>query len=163
MQKLKVYVAGPLGFSESGRHWMKERLLPKLSGAGVEILNPFRDIMGMGTEPPVKSAKATGKDEAMAMGERNIDDIRSADAVLAVLDGADVDSGTAAEIGYAFGLGKPVVGYRGDFRISGDSVSVVVNLQVQVFVEKSGGRIFHSLDEAIGALTSISSAISKSI
>src|SRR5215475_516791 len=36
------------------------------------------------------------------------------DALVAVLDGADVDSGTAAEIGYAFARGKPIIGYRGD-------------------------------------------------
>ena len=41
-------------------------------------------------------------------------DRRARTAVVAVLDGADVDSGTAAEIGYAFARGKLIVGYRGD-------------------------------------------------
>ena len=40
---------------------------------------------------------------------------------MAVLDGTDVDSGTAAEIGYAFARGKLIVGYRGDFRLSADN------------------------------------------
>lgn len=39
-------------------------------------------------------------------------------AMLAILDGQDVDSGTAAEIGYAFARRKPIVGYRGDLRVA---------------------------------------------
>jgi nucleoside 2-deoxyribosyltransferase len=38
-------------------------------------------------------------------------------AMLAILDGQDVDSGTAAEIGYAFARRKPIV-YRGDLRVA---------------------------------------------
>lgn len=44
----------------------------------------------------------------------NIDMLRQADAVLANLNpfrGAEVDSGTAFEVGFAIALGKPVVGY----------------------------------------------------
>ena len=36
-----------------------------------------------------------------AVGQRNADMIRSSHAMLAFLDGSDVDSGTAAEIGFA--------------------------------------------------------------
>jgi len=42
-----------------------------------------------------------------------------AEAVVAILEGADVDSGTSWECGYAYGKGKPVFGYRSDFRILG--------------------------------------------
>jgi nucleoside 2-deoxyribosyltransferase len=38
------------------------------------------------------------------------------DALVAVLDGADADSGTAFEVGYAHALGKPIVGVRTDYR-----------------------------------------------
>ena len=48
------------------------------------------------------------------IGENNRRAIDVADRVLAVLDGADVDSGTAAEIGYAFAKGKPTYGYHLD-------------------------------------------------
>jgi nucleoside 2-deoxyribosyltransferase len=46
------------------------------------------------------------------------------------MDGADPDSGTAWECGYAFGKGKPVVCYRTDFRISGDSKDAPYNLML---------------------------------
>ena len=72
----------------------------------------------------------------------------SCGGVLAVLDGVDVDSGTASEIGYAFGLGDKVInGYRGDFRRSGENDGVCINLQVQYWIEQSGGTIVRSLSE----------------
>ena len=40
--------------------------------------------------------------------------------VVAMLDGADTDSGTSFEAGYARGRGKRVVGVRTDFRSSKD-------------------------------------------
>lgn len=36
-------------------------------------------------------------------------------SAFAVLDGVDVDSGTAWEIGYAYARGKPIIGLRTDF------------------------------------------------
>jgi nucleoside 2-deoxyribosyltransferase len=36
--------------------------------------------------------------------------------VIAVLDGADADSGTAFEMGVAHAMGKPIVGVRTDYR-----------------------------------------------
>jgi len=51
-----------------------------------------------------------------------------------VLDGTDVDSGTAAEIGYAAALGTPVVGLRTDLRVTGDNAATTVNLQVEYFL-----------------------------
>ena len=47
---------------------------------------------------------------------RCIEGIDRADVVLAVVDGAEVDSGTSWEMGYAYAKGKPVVGLRTDFR-----------------------------------------------
>ena len=47
----------------------------------------------------------------------NIAMLRQADAVLANLNpfrGAEVDSGTAFEVGFAIALGKPVIGYLAD-------------------------------------------------
>ena len=69
-----------------------------------------------------------------------------------MLDGADVDSGTAAEIGYAFARGTPIVGYRGDFRLAGDNEGAVVNLQVEYFIRASGGTIVTRLAEIAAAI-----------
>jgi len=41
--------------------------------------------------------------------------------VLAIVDGADADSGTCWECGYATAKGIPVIAIRTDFRLSGDT------------------------------------------
>jgi nucleoside 2-deoxyribosyltransferase len=87
-----------------------------------------------------------------AIGERNRAAIDGAQGVVAVLDGVDVDSGTAAEIGYAFARGKRIVGYRGDFRLSADNEGGVVNLQVEYFIRASGGTIVTRVEDLAAAL-----------
>jgi nucleoside 2-deoxyribosyltransferase len=68
---------------------------------------------------------------------------------LAILDGTDVDSGTASEVGFAAALGKRVVGLRLDSRVTGDNRAAQINLQVEAFVQQNGGDVVHTLDEAI--------------
>jgi nucleoside 2-deoxyribosyltransferase len=46
--------------------------------------------------------------------------IEACDIVVAILDGADSDSGTCVELGYAYAKNKPVIGIRTDFRASED-------------------------------------------
>lgn len=57
--------------------------------------------------------------------ESNLRAISQADAIVAVLEGADVDSGVAMEVGYASALGKSIWGIRTDFRTQGQSVGPV--------------------------------------
>ena len=49
-----------------------------------------------------------------------LDAINHSDAVVAFLDGADSDSGTCIEIGYAKAKGKLIIGVRTDFRAGED-------------------------------------------
>jgi nucleoside 2-deoxyribosyltransferase len=85
---------------------------------------------------------------SMMIANRNSQHLASSYGVLAVLDGVDVDSGTASEIGYAFGLGNKIInGLRTDFRLSGENTGVSINLQVQYWIEHSGGTIIHSVDQ----------------
>ena len=90
-----------------------------------------------------------------AIGARNAKLIDECDAVLAVLDGNDVDSGTAAEIGYAAAKHKPVVGLRRDHRVTGDNEATLVNLQVEWFVVESGGSLETDLADAIASLARV--------
>ena len=59
--------------------------------------------------------------------ERDRTAIDDSDAVVALLDGPQVDDGTAWEIGYAYARGKPIVGIRTDFRNAGDTSHGRVN------------------------------------
>ena len=145
----KIYIASPLGFSEAWRGFYCERLLPLVRESGFEVLDPWNadiDIPSPGAEKEAWESFNT------LVGEKNARAIESSDGILAVLDGTDVDSGTASEIGYAFALGKKILGYRGDFRLTGDNTGSTVNLQVEYFILKSGGKIVRSVEELPNAL-----------
>ena len=71
-----------------------------------------------------------------------------------------MDSGTAAEIGYAFARGKPIIGYRGDLRLSSDNVALTVNLQVEFFITESGGEILLSASPIPATLARVVKALS---
>ena len=75
--------------------------------------------------------------------------------MLAVLDGTDVDSGTAAEIGFAAALRRPVVGVRLDLRRTGENDATIVNLQVEWFIRATGGDVGRDLGEAIARLVEL--------
>jgi nucleoside 2-deoxyribosyltransferase len=90
------------------------------------------------------------------IGGNNRAAIDRCDAVFVVLDGVDVDSGSAAEVGYAFAKGKPILGYRGDFRLSADNEGSIVNLQVEYFIRQSGGDIITQMADLEAALAKLS-------
>lgn len=151
---MKIFVASPLGFADSTRGFIsiiKEHLI----AIGHEPIDPWSASQDLDEE--FRRAECIEKQcdqvEAyhrisMLIAERNSKLLKGSDGVLAVLDGVDVDSGTASEIGYAFGLGGKVInGYRGDFRRSGENLGICVNLQVQYWIESSGGRIIRSLQD----------------
>jgi nucleoside 2-deoxyribosyltransferase len=146
--KARAYIASPLGFTESGRHYYQQVYLPALS----EVVEPL-DPWSFTSAAEVASAEASGelRELWLAVGRRNRAAILSADLVVALLDGQEVDSGTAAEVGYGAGLGKPCFGLRTDLRQNGEA-GVAVNLQVLSFIHESGGQILSSLEELVGAL-----------
>jgi nucleoside 2-deoxyribosyltransferase len=157
---ITIYLAGGLGFSELGRvafaHF--KELLHKSLSENFRLLDPFEINSKIGSE--ISSLSQNHKmalddlqlklsDLSFQIGKVNEKLIRESDLILANLDGSDVDSGTAAEIGFAYGLGKKIIGYRGDFRLSSDNLGTIVNLQVVFFIRASQGQIFTSLKELI--------------
>jgi len=159
MARARVYVASPLGFTEPGVHYLTEVLHPAFDAAGFEVLDPWAD--------PDSSARATlalapGPARVLELealnhrlGAANVAAIESSDLVLAVLDGPDIDSGTAAEIGFAAARGRPVVGLRTDTRLSGDNEAAVVNLQVLYFISASGGSLERSVEAAVSSALAV--------
>lgn len=153
-----VYVAGPLGFTEASRLFYGDVLLPSLRNSGFEILDPWAG--GAAIEAAVAIPDHDERVAALrrandAVGRANAEMIEASDGVFAVLDGTDVDSGTAAEVGYAAALGRPIVGWRSDLRRAGDNEGAFVNLQVEHFIERTGGRIAATLDDALAALAAL--------
>ncbi len=152
--KKKVYLASPYGFSESTKMFMNDTLIPLLKRQGYDILNPWdigehtaKDLLSVSSTSDFSERQAAYAEINRRIGQQNEIAIRQSDLLVAVLDGQEVDSGVAAEVGFAHALSKKVIGYRGDFRLSGENIGARVNLQVQYFIEKSGGKIALSLRE----------------
>jgi nucleoside 2-deoxyribosyltransferase len=157
---MKIYLAEPLGFSEAGRFYQDTVLLPALGRTGHEILNPWKltdqhKIDAILAMPYGPARREAWRHLNVEIGANNRMAIERSDAVFAILDGVDVDSGTAAEIGYAFAKGKPILGYRGDFRLSADNEGSAVNLQVEYFIRQSGGDIVTSLADALARIETL--------
>lgn len=149
----RIYIASPLGFAASTATFMDE-LVDRLNGV-VEIENPWDDVRFVADFAEIETVDSHNERVTRLnainteLGRTNAERIDKSDAVFAVLDGVDVDSGTAAEIGYAFARGKIVFGLRTDFRLAGDNIGATVNLQVEYFITASGGRVVTTLDEFV--------------
>jgi nucleoside 2-deoxyribosyltransferase len=155
-RKSRIYLAGPLGFSELGRTG-QDSLAQELARLGYEVIDPFKltskeEIDRVAGLHSLDEQREAWRVLNRQIGETNRKAIDGANALVAVLDGVDVDSGTAAEIGYAYARGKPIVGYRGDFRLSADNIGSTVNLQVEYFIRGSGGSIVTTTAEIGPAL-----------
>jgi nucleoside 2-deoxyribosyltransferase len=163
---MKIYIASPLGFSEVGREFYGQRLIPAVERLGYRVLDPWK-LTSPKEITAVKSMRYGSRKRNkwrrinIQIGSNNRTAIDKCDAVLAVLDGTDVDSGTASEIGYAFAKGKPILGYRGDFRLSSDNEGSLVNLQVEYFIRQSGGEIIARFADLSRALTKIAAVARK--
>jgi nucleoside 2-deoxyribosyltransferase len=160
---MKIYMASPLGFSEAGRSFYHGTLIPMVKRLGYEPVDPWTltaqaKIDAVANMPYGPANRDAWRRLNVEIGDNNRAGIDGADMVFAVLDGTDVDSGTAAEIGYAFAKGKPIIGYRGDFRLSSDNDGSIVNLQVEYFIRQSGGDIITSVAVLGPALAKIKAA-----
>ena len=158
--KKAIYIASPLGFSEVGRLFMHEKIFPIVKKVGLEIIDPWvltpqEEIAATLSLPYGLERQAAWRKMNKIIGANNVAGIDRSIGLLAVLDGVDVDSGTASEIGYAFAQGKRILGYRGDFRLAADNEGSIVNLQVEYFVRSNGGEIITQLNDLEIYLTKI--------
>jgi len=96
---MKLYFAGPL-FTTPERTWNAE-VTAALRAAGHEVFLPQEQ------EP--------GKD-GPGIFATDVGGIDWADGLVAIMDGPDPDSGTAWEVGHAFGARKSIVLVRTDSR-----------------------------------------------
>lgn len=98
-----IYLAAPL-FTRGERDF-NSNLAQSLRARGIPVFLPQEECRGT-------------NEEIFAICNRGI---AGAKSVVAILDGADADSGTCWEVGYAFAKGIPILGVRTDFRGSGDT------------------------------------------
>ena len=133
---MKIYLAGPL-FTTPEREF-NAQLASRLRALGHEVFVP--------QENPASAR--TGA----AIFHKDLEGLDWADGVVAIMDGADPDSGTCWECGYAYATKKPVVLFRSDFRGSGDADDIPYNAMLigaaDAHIELHHGTI----DEAADAI-----------
>ncbi len=112
-----VYLAAPL-FREAELDFNR-KLRDRIKSGGFNVFLPQEDSNNIEDK----------KNRQMIIFDKNRKAIENSDMLVAVLDGTDVDSGTAWEIGYAHARGKPVFGLRTDFRTLG--IEGTVNLMIE--------------------------------
>jgi len=107
---MKIYLAAPVFSQVERRH--NRRLAKKLAEAlpRSEVVLPQDFRVGQG------GRSFNDRRHFQALHRRCVEALRAADVVVALLDGADADSGVAFEAGYARALDKPVLGVRTDYR-----------------------------------------------
>jgi nucleoside 2-deoxyribosyltransferase len=121
-KRVCVYLAGPL-FTQAEWQW-NERLAEKLREGPLHVILPQDRA-----EPMLKGTRPF---DPQLLFSANIESIESADVIVAILDGADVDSGTSWECGYAFKAQRPVIGVRTDIRAGGDDPKAATNLMLSM-------------------------------
>jgi len=139
MAKL-VYVAGPL-FSEADREFLDQMVSTLAESVGLDPLAdfflPHRDGGELGKGPKRRD-----------IFDLDLHNLNSAEVVVALLDGQDVDSGTCIELGYAYAQGKKIFGILTDFRAycTSDPEPHRPNLMVWGVCEK-GATLFHKISD----------------
>ena len=133
---VRIYLAGPL-FTTPERDW-NAGLAGRLRDGGHEVFLP--------QDSP--AAERTGR----AIFLKDLEGLDWADTVVAIMDGADPDSGTCWECGYSFARGKTVVLFRSDFRGTGDEHDMPYNAMLIGAADAHIELERATLDEAAAAI-----------
>lgn len=129
---MRLYFAGPL-FTQAERAW-NAAVAASLADAGHSVFLPQTEI------------KTLDSLQADPIFRLDVEGVRAADAMIAVLDGADPDSGTCFECGLAFALGIPIVAIRTDFRAGGDDLPGQRVPAINLMLSQSATVVIHLPD-----------------
>ena len=121
--RYRIYLAAPL-FSEAERTY-NSRIAALLRENLFEVYLP---------QDAGDDSAARDMDVHERLFSTNVLALERADVVVAIIDGADADSGTAWEMGYAHALGKAIIALRTDFRCVGASEKVNLMLEQSAMV-----------------------------
>jgi nucleoside 2-deoxyribosyltransferase len=141
---MKIHLAGPL-FTESQQDWMGglKNDIESL-GRPVNVVWPY-DLI---TKSEIEALGDQANFEIFSRCKSHLDDT---DMLISLLDGPQVDDGTAWETGYFFARkrrGQTIIGIRTDFRRAGESEFATVNAMIEVACD----LIVRSRQEVLGAV-----------
>lgn len=134
--KARIYMAGPL-FNEGDRY-TNQRNSDALRELGYTTFLPQEIVITDESTPLVKAA-------CLYM---DLKAIYQCDVLLANCNGIEVDSGTAAEIGLGYGIGKKMVAYKSDVRNYFNDVHRLNNFVAGLV----GNKVCRTMEEVVAAI-----------
>jgi nucleoside 2-deoxyribosyltransferase len=155
---MKAYLANGL-FSQADI--MYNELIAKKLRAAFPLLELYAPQENMG----INDKNSYADSIMIANGDDSY--LKDSDFVIAVIDGVEIDSGVACEIGVAVTLGTPVFGLYTDVRQQGrdnhNKIDALIedatenqfmyrNLYVIGKIKNSGGKVVSSVEELIRAI-----------
>ena len=135
-----VYISGPL-FTPIERTYL-EQIDNICADLGLTTYLPHRDV-GFGP------AKGNQSDFYF---QQDVSILRKSECIVAVLNGSDIDSGTAWEVGYGFSSDKYIIGIREDVRDCEINPMLICSV-----------KITHSFDQLRGELIKLKTEIKTKI
>lgn len=124
-----IYLASPYGFSSQWKRLLLPEFISALEDLGLEVWEPFARNAQVDLAQP---------GWAYAVAQRDLQDVRDADALLAIVNGTPPDEGVMVELGAAIALGKPTFLFRDDFRRCTDSEHYPLNLMLFAGLPEKG-------------------------
>ena len=116
-----LYLASPYGFSEHWRLKLLPEFITKLEFMGAKVWEPFARNSNIDISKPGWANKVASS---------NLNDLRQADGLFAIVNGVPPDEGVMVELGVAIALGKPTFLFRDDFRKCTDPDEYLLNLMI---------------------------------
>ena len=121
MTRRRIYLASPYGFSAQSKRLLLPEFVSALASLGLEVWEPFARNGQIDLAEP---------GWAYRVAQRDLQDVRDADALFAIVNGTPPDEGVMVELGAAIALGKPTFLFRDDFRRCTDSEQYPLNLML---------------------------------
>ena len=138
---IRIYIAGPL-FNAHERNYL-ELIASELEGSGYKCFLPHRDQSG------IDESELEGTNMGQATKDKifnaDLTALKEADLTVALITGYDIDSGTAAEIGFTYANNRPIIAitaYERRFR--------------NLFVDGMISKTVNDVDEILAAISAIS-------
>ena len=101
----KIYIAGPL-FNTHEKGYL-EKIAIELESNEFECFLPHRDQKDV-TEEELKQLNMSNATKEKIFNN-DLNALKTSDSTVALLTGQDIDSGTAAEIGFSYANKKPII------------------------------------------------------
>ena len=133
MTRRRIYLASPYGFSAQWKRLLLPEFVSALASLGLEVWEPFARNGQIDLAEP---------GWAYRVAQRDLQDVRDADALFAIVNGTPPDEGVMVELGAAIALGKPTFLFRDDFRRCTDSEQYPLNLMLFVGLPEVGWEQF---------------------